>query len=185
MSICMARESDLTAMLSIYSPFVTDTTVTFEYEPPTQAEFAERFVSITAQFPWLVWEEDGRVLGYAYAAAPFVRAAYRWCAEPSIYLAPEAQGRGIGRALYTALEKLLQRQGYRVLYALITSENEGSLRFHERLGYRHLADFTRCAYKHGKELGVTWMEKRLEFVGLPSNFPIPWPDLVESDNFSL
>ena len=183
--IRIATQQDVPQLLAVYAPYVTDTTITFEYEPPTPAEFTERFLGITAQFPWLVWEEDGVILGYAYAAAPFVRAAYRWCAEPSIYLAPEAQGRGIGRALYAALEKILQKQGYRVLYALITTENEGSLRFHERLGYRHLADFTRCAYKHGKELGVTWMEKRLEFVGLPSNFPTSFPALVESDNFSL
>lgn len=185
MAIRIATEQDLGQMLTIYAPYVTDTTVSFEYEVPTPAEFAERFRAITAQFPWLVWEETGSVLGYAYASAPFLRAAYRWCAEPSIYLAQAAQRRGIGRQLYAALEQILQKQGYRLLYAIITAENQGSLRFHESVGYRHLADFPGCGLKHGKTLGVTWMEKQLEFVGYPSNFPLPWKQVVDNDKNSL
>ena len=87
-----------------------------------------RFRRITENFPWIVWEEQGEILGYAYACRPFERAAYSWCAEPSIYLKSSAQGQGIGRKLYLALEELLKLQGYRVLLALITGENTGSLR---------------------------------------------------------
>lgn len=184
MSLRFACEEDLPQILAIYGPYVTDTTVSFEYEVPTMPEFTGRFRAITAQFPWLVWEEGGCILGYAYASAPFERAAYRWCAEPSIYLAPEARRRGIGRQLYEALEGILQKQGYRLLYAIITAENEGSLRFHETMGYRHLADFPDCAFKLGKNLGITWMEKTLEFVEYPSNFPLPWRKIVESDKKS-
>ncbi len=183
MSIRMAAEGDLQQLLAIYAPYVTNTTVSFEYEAPTPEEFSRRFHTVTAQFPWLVWEEEGRILGYAYAAAPFERAAYRWIAEPSIYLAPEAQGRGIGRALYAVLEDILQKQGYRVLYALITSENSRSLAFHKALGYCHLADFPRCAWKFGRELGVIWLEKRLSFVENSSIFPMPWYTVVEIDKF--
>ena len=179
--IRFAAAEDLPRMLAIYGPYVEGTTVSFEYEAPSPEAFARRFGAITAQFPWLVWEEAGEILGYAYAAAPFERAAYRWCAEPSIYLAPKAHRRGIGRRLYGALELLLQKQGYRLLYAIITSENAASLAFHQSLGYRHLATFPGCAWKLGKNLGITWMEKELPFVDYPLNFPEPIGKIVEND----
>ena len=101
--IRLAKETDLSQILEIYGPYVLHTAVSFEYSVPTLEEFTDRFRSITAQFPWLVWEEEGKVLGYAYGSLPFGRAAYRWCAASSIYLAPQAQGRGIGRKLYRTL----------------------------------------------------------------------------------
>jgi phosphinothricin acetyltransferase len=82
--IRIATEADVAEMLSVYAPYVLNTTVSFEYDPPTQEEFLQRFRNITCQFPWLVWEEEGKILGYAYASAPYVRAAYSWCAEPSV-----------------------------------------------------------------------------------------------------
>ena len=93
--IRFATQADLPAILDIYGPYVLHTAVSFEYSVPTLEEFTDRFRSITAQFPWLVWEEDGKILGYAYGSLPFGRAAYRWCSASSIYLAPEAQGRGM------------------------------------------------------------------------------------------
>ena len=104
----IATEKDVPAILDIYGPYVLNTTASFEYTVPTEAEFLARFRDITAQFPWLVWEEQGRILGYAYGSAPYTRAAYSWCAEPSIYLREEARGRGIGRKLYGALEAILK-----------------------------------------------------------------------------
>lgn len=169
-----ATEEDLPAILAIYRPYVTDTTCSFEYAPPTREEYFIRFRSITAQFPWLVYEQSGEILGFAYASAPWTRAAYRWCAEDSIYLAPAAQGRGVGRALHEELERLLIRQGYRVLYAVITTENRASVAFHKALGYRILAEFPNCGYKFGRWLGVTWMEKRLQSLGEPESFPSPF-----------
>ena len=176
-----ATEKDIPEILSIYAPYVETSTATFEYDVPCQRSFLQRFYDITAQFPWLVWEEDGQILGYAYGSAPFERAAYRWCAEPSIYLAPQAQGKGIGRKLYAVLEYIFQKQGYRLLYAIITSENADSIAFHEKLGYRHLAAFPGCGYKHGKQLGVVWMEKALPFVEYPSYFPLPWHEVVDNN----
>ena len=173
--IRIAEERDVPEILSIYGPYVLNTTCTFEYEVPTEAEFLARFRSITARFPWLVWEEEGRILGYAYGSAPFDRAAYRWSCETSVYLRPEAKGRGIGRALYTALEKLLALQGHLLNYAIITSENAPSLAFHERLGYRAAAELPGCAYKFGRRLGIVWMEKELEKSEIPAHFPLPWP----------
>ena len=172
--IRIATETDVPAILSIYAPYILTTTASFEYEVPSEEAFSRRFENITTQFPWLVWEEDGRILGYAYASPPYTRAAYAWCAEPSIYLRPEAQGRGIAARLYAALEKILAYQGYQVLYALITEENLPSQRFHQRQGYAFSVMFPNCGFKFGRWLGLIWMEKRLKSVEIPSKTPESW-----------
>ena len=177
--IRIATEADVGAILEIYAPYILTTTHTFEYGVPTCEEFLARFRGITAQFPWLVWEEEGKILGYAYGSAPFERAAFRWVAEESVYLLPEAAGRGIGGKLLTCLENILRYQGYRRVYAIITSENERSLRFHEKMGYSFLAEFGDCGIKFGRNLGIIWMDKPFESVELPSMFPEPWKDIMQ------
>ena len=179
--IRIATETDVPAILSIYAPYIMDTTITFEYEVPTESEFLTRFRAITARYPWLVWEEDGRILGYAHGSAPFERAAFRWCCEASVYLRPEARGRGIGQKLYTTLETCLAAQGHRLCYAIITSENEASLAFHRKMGYTFTAELPGCGYKFGRWLGVIWMEKRLNLVESPSYFPTDWKNLCQDD----
>ena len=179
--IRIATAADVPAMLDIYGPYILGTTYTFEYTVPTVEEFTRRFLSCTAQFPWLVWEEDGAVLGYAYGSAPFERAAYSWCGEVSIYLAPRAQGRGIGRRLYQVLEEILWRQGYRVIYSLVTTENTGSLEFHRRLGYRERATLEGCGMKFGRWLGVVWLEKTSNIVEIPTEKPVPWMSIMNND----
>lgn len=183
--IRFAEPADIPQLLDIYGPYVETTAISFEYEIPGREEFASRFRQITAQFPWLVWEEAGELLGYAYGSLPFSREAYRWTAAASIYLRPQAQGRGIGRALYTALEKLLTAQGYRRLYAIITSDNPGSLTFHERMGFRFLAEFPQCGIKFQRLYSVIWMEKVLNSGPLPDSFPVPVGALVNIDRFDL
>ena len=173
----IATEADIPEILEIYGPYILTTTASFEYTVPSREEFLQRFRTITAQFPWLVWEEEGRILGYAYASPPYTRAAYSWCAEPSVYLRPEARGKGIAAKLYDALEQILLLQGYQVLYALITSENAASLRFHEKCGYEVRAEFPDIGYKFGRWLGLFWLEKRLKSVEIPSKMPTPWPSL--------
>ena len=179
--IRIAVEADVPEILAIYAPYILTTTHTFEYDVPTEEEFLARFRTITAQFPWLVWEEEGRILGYAYGSAPFERAAFRWVAEDSVYLAPEAQGRGIGRRLCEALERILEYQGYRKIYAIITSENSRSLEFHRKMGYSFLAEFPDCGWKFGRKLGVVWLDKDLKTVELSSNFPVSW-DAIRQDS---
>ena len=179
--IRIATEADVPQILEIYSPYVENTTITFEYDVPTMEEFMTRYRRITEDFPWLVWEEKGEILGYTYACHPFERAAYSWCAEPSIYLKPSAQGRGIGRRLYAALEELLKLQGYQVLLALITGENFGSLKFHERLGYKSVGELIECGYKFEKWLNVFWMEKKLKIVQKGVVFPIKWSAIVQDE----
>ena len=174
-----ATEKDVPEILSIYAPYIENSTATFEYDVPCSRVFMQRFLDITAQYPWLVWEENGQILGYAYASAPYTRAAFSWCAEPSIYLRPEAKGRGIGRKLYAVLEAILAKQGYQVLYALITSENAESIAFHAKTGYKKSVEFPNCGYKFNRWLGLIWMEKRIKIVQSPSAFPTPWPAIVQ------
>ena len=181
--IRFAKEADISAILDIYGPYVLNTAISFEYSVPTLEEFTERFRSITAQFPWLVWEENGIVLGYAYGSLPFGRAAYRWVAASSIYLAPQARGKGIGTQLYRVLEKILQAQGYRKTYAIITSDNPDSIAFHEKIGYRFVAQLPECGIKFGKLHGVVWMEKVLNSGDIPNIFPIPADQVVNINSF--
>ena len=177
--IRIATEADVPQILAIYAPYIENTTITFEYSVPTEEAFLERFRKITEQFPWLVWEETGRILGYAYGSAPFQRDAYRWCAEDSVYLLPEAQGKGIGTKLCTALEKVLFYQGYRRIYALITAENQNSVTFHKKLGYTLRGNFPDAGFKFGRWVGVVWMDKASLSVDLPSNFPKSWSSVMQ------
>ena len=174
-----AREADVPAILEIYAPYIRETTITFEYEVPGLSAFTERFREVTKLFPWLVYEENGEILGYAYASLPFARAAYAWCAEPSIYLRGDAKGRHIGQKLYAALEELLRQMGYQVSFAIITGENERSLSFHMANGYTQCGLFHHCGLKFGRWLDVYWLEKRLNSVEIPSIAPISWPEFSE------
>lgn len=172
MSIRHATVHDVPRILEIYRPYVENTVVSSEYTVPTCEEFTQRFLGITAQFPWLVWEENGVILGYTYGSLPFERAAYQWCASASIYLCPEAKGKGIGKKLYTQLWQLLQLQGYRKVYAVITTANEASIAFHRAVGYRHVATMPDCGYKLGKRYGNVWMEKELNSWDTPPGEPV-------------
>lgn len=174
MTIRDARRSDVPAMLAIYAPFVEHTAVSFEYDVPTEVEFARRLEEHQAAFPWLVCEENGRVMGYAYAGRAFERAAYGWNAEISCYLAPELRGRGVGRRLYARIEEILTRLGYYKLFAVVTSANAPSVAFHHALGFRDAACFRNVGYKQGGWYDVLWLEKTLcarpEPQCLPQNY---------------
>lgn len=176
MTIRDARRSDVPAMLAIYAPFVEHTAVSFEYDVPTEAEFARRLEEHQAAFPWLVCEENGRVMGYAYAGRAFERAAYGWNAEISCYLAPELRGRGVGRRLYAHIEEILTRLGYYKLFAVVTSANAPSVAFHRALGFRDAACFRNVGYKQGGWYDVLWLEKTLcdrpEPQCLPQNYEV-------------
>ncbi len=179
--IRIAEKKDIPAILAIYAPYVEHTTVSFEYTVPTLEEFTQRFETITKQYPWLVWEEGGEILGYCYASAAYSRAAYAWTCEPSIYLRQEAKGRGMGRRFYEVLEKILIYQGYQLSFALITQENTASLAFHEAMGYTVKVFYENIGFKMGRWLGLAWMEKRLKPVEIPANPPISWRDIMQDE----
>ena len=163
--------ADAERLAEIFSYYVLNTVVAFEYEPLSAEVFRERITRTTAHYPYLVaQDETGRVLGYAYAA-PFVgRAAYRFSCELTIYLDPDARGQGIGSALYAALEERLRAQGIRNLYACIgdplTDDDpyltRDSERFHAHMGFVKVGTFHRCGYKFDRWYNMIWMEKLLE-----------------------
>ncbi len=161
-----ALGEDAGRLLEIYSWYVTDTAVTFEIAVPSEEEFRSRVEQTLEVYPWLVCEENGVILGYAYAGHLKDREAYRRSCELSVYVEREHRGRGIGRALYEALEKDLRARGFLNLYACIADPVEedetltrDSERFHERMGFRKNGEFRLCGYKFGRWYNMIWMEK--------------------------
>ena len=169
MIIRTAAPSDAPALLAIYAPYVQNTAVSFEYAVPTEEEFRLRIENTLKDYPYLAAVEDGRIIGYAYASIYHGREAYRHCVETSIYVADGFHGRGTGKALYEAMEKILLSQNVFTLYACIAvTEREddefltpASVLFHEKCGYRTVGRHENCGYKFGRWYGTVWMEKRL------------------------
>ena len=170
-------EADAAALAAIYAPYVRETSVTYEYEAPSAEEFCGRIRNTTKSYPYLAAEEEGEILGYAYASAFHPRAAFRWAAEATVYLKKEAHGRGIGRMLYEALEARLKKQNVQTVIALIADPNPESVAFHEKMGYRVAGRLTDCAYKLGQWRGMFYLEKFLgDRGGEPRPF-IPFPEI--------
>lgn len=160
MHIRFAAESDAAALLRIYGQYI-ETGVTFEYTLPTETEFRERIRDIAGEYPYLVCEDGGQIIGYAYAHRQAQRAAYQWNAELSVYLDRGHTGAGLGRRLYGLLIKLLRLQGVRTVYALVTSPNERSEKLHRGLGFRHMGTQRSAGYKSGAWRDVNWFEKAI------------------------
>ena len=166
MKIRSAQLKDVERLLEIYAYYVINTAITFEYDVPSVRDFEQRIEKTLAAYPYLVAEEDGRIVGYAYAG-PFVgRAAYSHSCELSIYLDHDARRRGYGRALYEAMEAELKSRGILNLYACIgdpVREDEylthGSERFHSRMGFTKVGEFHRCGRKFNRWYNMIWMEK--------------------------
>jgi phosphinothricin acetyltransferase len=158
MLIRSATADDATACAAIYAPYVTGSASTFETEPPTASELADRIVSAIA---WFVCEDDGAVIGYAYASRFHPRAAYRWACEVSVYLEPASRGKGVGRALYDVLLPHLAERGYRAAIGGITLPNPASERLHEALGFEPVGTYRRIGYKLGAWHDVHWTQKTL------------------------
>lgn len=169
-----AMAADVPGMLAIYEYYVKETAVSFEYRLPTVEEFTCRLHEHKEVYPWLVWEEEGEILGYAYAGRAFERAAYSWNAEISCYL--KEKGKGMGRRLYTIIEEILRLQGIRKVYAVVTSANEPSVAFHKAVGYEEALTYKDVGYKLGKWYDVIWLEKQLCPLGDPEEFPVTWKD---------
>jgi phosphinothricin acetyltransferase len=157
-TIRFADIKDAKDILDIYKPYINDTAITFEYDVPTLEEFERRITETRKTYPYLVFEENGNILGYAYAGAARERAAYQWTCELSIYIRYDMHGRGIGGKLYTKLFEYLKLQNIKIMYAVITTPNPQSVKFHEHFGFETIAVFRKCGYKLGEWRDVTWME---------------------------
>ena len=159
--IRIATDADASSILDIYAPFIENTSYTFETEVPTLDSFKERINSYLQNWPWLVCEIDGVITGYAYAGRHRERIAYQWSIESSVYIHDDHQRAGVGKALYTALIRILKMQGYRNLYAVINLPNDRSVAFHEKLGFEYFATYKNVGYKLGKWKNVGWWQLQL------------------------
>ena len=179
-----ARGEDAADLLRIYAPYVQKTAITFEYRVPDLEEFRHRIERTLARYPYLVAERGGEILGYAYTGAFVGRAAYDWSAEVTIYLDEGRRKMGLGRRLYTALEKVSRAQNILNLNACIGYPEEedqyltrNSAQFHAHLGYRMVGKFHQCGYKFGRWYHMVWMEKLIgEHPDIPAPM-IPFPEL--------
>ena len=182
--IRVAKPQDAAAILEIYGYYVRHTAITYEYEVPTEAAFRQRIQNTLAQYPYLVWEADGRILGYAYAGRFHPRKSFDWAAEATVYVHKDARGQGIGPKLYEALEDCLRCQGYvnlNVSIAYPKTEDayltKNSAQFHAHMGYTLCAHFHKCAYKFGRWYDLVWMEKQLAPLPEEPLNPIPFSNL--------
>jgi phosphinothricin acetyltransferase len=156
-----ATEQDAAACAAIYAPYVTDTAITFEYEPPTEAQLGARIAAALRTHAWLVLEDGGRVVGYAYGGPHKERAAYRWSCEVSVYLEPGRRRGGGGRALYAALLTRLTERGFRTAVAGMTLPNDASVGLHRALGFEPVGTYRRIGWKHGAWHDVAWVQRSL------------------------
>ncbi len=160
-SVRDARAEDAAACAAIYAPYVTGTAITFELVPPTEQVMAERIASAARTHAWLVLEDEGRVVGYAYGGPYKERAAYRWACEVSVYLEMGRRRTGAGRALYAALLPRLAERGYRTATAGMTLPNEASVALHRAMGFEPIGIWRRIGYKHGAWHDVEWAQVML------------------------
>lgn len=154
-------EQDAKHILEIYEPYILNTTVTFEYNKIPLKIFQQRMKIIMQQFPWLVYEEKGEILGYAYASSFHEREAYAWDCETSIYIKQECKKKGIGSQLYKVLFELIQRQGYYNLYALIAMPNPASISFHKKHGFQIDGIHKKTGYKFGQWIDLMMLSKTI------------------------
>lgn len=155
-------QRDAAACAAIYAPYVEGTAISFEAEPPTAEEFAERIATVAERYPWLVAEDaDGDVAGYAYASQHHPRAAYRWAVDVAVYVDGSRQRHGTGRRLYEALLERLRELGYRVACAGVTLPNDASVGLHEALGFEPVGVYRRIGWKGGAWHDVGWWQLEL------------------------
>jgi L-amino acid N-acyltransferase YncA len=167
-------ERDAAACAAIYAPYVEQTAISFEARPPDALEMEARIARYVTTHPWLVVEEGGEVVGYAYACRHMERAAYRWAADVSVYVASNRRGEGLGRSLYERLFVHLRRQNFQLACAGITLPNDASVGLHEALGFERVGISPRIGWKAGSWHDVSWWQLELEPVtqGTPLE-PLP------------
>lgn len=166
--IRIAKLEDAKKLLDIYTPYIEETAITFEYSVPSIEEFKNRISHTLNKYPYLVAERNNKILGYAYASPFKERAAYDWAVETTIYVDKTMEKMGIGKILYDSLEKVVSAQNILNLNACIACpiiEDEyltkNSVAFHEHLGYRLVGEFYKCGYKFNRWYNMVWMEKHI------------------------
>ena len=156
-----ATIDDAAAIQRIYAPIVVETAISFEEVPPTVEQMATRIASTLKTHPYLVAVGSGQVCGYVYASRHAERAAYRYSADTTVYIAPEARGKGVGRALYTALLADLAGRGFHAAFAGVALPNPESVRLHESVGFERLGVYREVGFKFGRWHDLGWWQRLL------------------------
>ena len=178
--IRLATPADAAGVLAIYAPIVRDTAVSFEYDVPTEADMEARIENVLHKRPWLVYERAGEVLGYVYASTFRERLAYRWGTEVTVYIRADTRGRGLGRALYTALFEALKLQGYCMVVAGATLPNEATERLHAAMGFQTIGVYPSAGYKHGRWHDVIFWFLQLQPLPAEPAEPLPLRKVVNT-----
>lgn len=187
MEIRIANIDDAEHIREIYAPYVLSTAISFEYEVPSKEEFQHRIRNTQKEYPYLVAVEDDAVVGYAYAGPFRSRAAYKHSAELSVYVRQDMRGKGIGRSLYSELEKWLIKQNVYTVHACIANTDRqdehltaDSEKFHKKMGFEPAGKHDLCGYKFGKWYSIIWMDKPIrERVAAPAAF-IPFTKILKA-----
>jgi L-amino acid N-acyltransferase YncA len=178
-TIRLAMQSDAQQICDIYAPFCENTPISFETQAPTAEEMCQRITKVLRSHPWLVYENDGRVLGYAYASPHRERAAYRWAVDVSAYVREGSRRLGVGRSLYRSLLALLQFQGFYRAVAGITLPNPGSVGLHQSMGFHPVGIYRSIGYKCGQWHDVEWFQLALRDCGGVPEDPLDFEDVRE------
>lgn len=152
---------DSAGCADVYGPYVRDTVISLEEQPPDSQELARRIELFSATHAWLVAEHDGEIAGFTYASPHRARASYRWATDVSVYVGAQHHRKGVGSALYRALFGLLTRQGFRIACAGITLPNQGSVAIHEQFGFQLVGVYQRIGWKFGEWRDVGWWQLEL------------------------
>ncbi len=178
-----ATKSDAAAVSAIYAPFVRDTAISFEYTPPSVEEMRERIREISVGHPFLVAEQDRRVVGYAYATSHRKREAYRWACETSVFVDHDHRRKGVAKALYGAIIRILRLQGFCLAFAIITLPNPPSVAFHESMGFRHVATYKSIGFKLGFWRDTGWWRLELRHGPARPEAPTPFAEVAATAAF--
>jgi L-amino acid N-acyltransferase YncA len=171
MPVRPATIADAEACAAIYAPYVTGTAISFEAEPPSPEAMGRRIAAALDRHDWLVLEDDGRVVGYAYGGPYKEREAYRWACEVSVYVEQGRRRKGAGRDLYETLFRRLSARGYTMAIAGMTLPNDASVGLHRALGFEPVGTYRRIGYKDGRWHDVAWAQRPLATPGDPPAEP--------------
>lgn len=176
---------DALATLDIYKPYVQNTGVSFEYEPPTLEEWQTRIKTYTINYPWLVCEYNNQIIGYTYAGSHRSRTAYSWDVETAVYLLDKYHRLGIAKILYESLFALLKLQNYVNVYAIITIPNVKSEEFHQKLGFTEIGIFKKTGYKLGAWHNTRWFQLHLSEHQLNPDIPKPFTEILNTKEVNI
>lgn len=182
-NIRLVNVNDAAAILEVYKPYVLQTANTFEYDVPTVEEIQNRIKKISAQYPYLVCEYDGVIIGYAYGSTHRERTAYQWSPEVTVYVSEEFHRKGVARTLYSALFPMLRMQGYHSMYAGVLSTNIKSVEFHRAMGFEDIGLFKNIGYKLGEWHTNLWMQGFLQEHKIAPPVPISIDAIKETEAF--